>query len=84
MYVKKRDQRPLRVKAFMKQAVGSPFWNLGEHRTSNSEVDIAKAVASTSAEYGYNPMNLSSFTKIEEILHARVYWRRCSSSSKID
>ncbi|KAJ8109539.1 hypothetical protein OPT61_g7386 [Boeremia exigua] len=45
------EPRRFRAKAFMKQVVGSPFWNVGE--TQDAEVDFVRAIAKASLSYGF-------------------------------
>ncbi|KAL8340921.1 hypothetical protein RB601_006836 [Gaeumannomyces tritici] len=77
--------RHRRVKAFMKQVVGSPFWGVGGASDTSMEARIVRAVAEASLKYAENPRKSARFNEqrkaslrgkilrdIQTLLHARL------------
>ncbi|KAL8301240.1 hypothetical protein RB597_001919 [Gaeumannomyces tritici] len=77
--------RHRRVKAFMKQVVGSPFWGVGGVSDTSMEARIVRAVAEASLKYAENPRKSARFNEqrkaslrgkilrdIQTLLHARL------------
>ncbi|TLD29241.1 hypothetical protein PspLS_03927 [Pyricularia sp. CBS 133598] len=76
--------RNRRIKAFMKQVVGSPFWGLVSRDECAAELDIVKEVARAGLAYSDLPMKTPKFNadrkraarvKITEKLHKLLFWR---------